>query len=83
MAQRVTQRVTQRDILEKAMLAIEEATGLNTESMRTSLHHAAPEIVPRMWFRLRDFCIAHCSDDDTVAKIYRNALTTWQNHHLP
>jgi len=56
------------------MMDIENATGVSTESMRTSLHHAAPETVFGLWLRLRDFCVAHFSNNKIVADIYHKAL---------
>jgi len=68
-----------RSVLEQAMLDIEETTGASTESMRTSLHHAAPETVHRLWFRLRDFCVARFSNNKVVANIYDKALKDWED----
>jgi len=64
--------------LEKAMLDIERTTGVSTESMRTSLHHATPETVFKLWLHLRDFCVARFSDNEIVAGIYHKALVEWQ-----
>ena len=72
-----------RNVLEKAMLDIEKTTGVSTESMRTSLHHAAPEMVSTLWLRLRDFCVAYFSDDKIVAHIYHQALRDWQDSSTP
>jgi len=71
-------KMTTQYVLEKTMLDIEKATGVSTENMRTSLHHAAPETVCKLWLRLRDFCVARFSDNEIVAGIYRKALVAWQ-----
>lgn len=72
-----------RNVLEKAMLDIEKTTGVSTESMRMSLHHAAPEMVSRLWLRLRDFCMVHFFNNKIVADIYHQALRDWQGSSAP